>query len=189
MLSPPVALPAVIFGLVGVLFFLLYEQEGSKLHELLQQIFRRFTFSKAGAESRFSLGMLLHFCAFAGDSNFPSRLKQAQGGDDEFNSTGVCGYIFQREEPAFICRTCGVDETCIQCPTCFQNSDHRGHDTRMTYSGGGGCCDCGDTSSWALAGCCSRHQGLEITQSKKKYDVKSLLVPKVGDMALRGTIR
>ncbi len=51
--------------------------------------------------------------------------------------SGVCGYVFKRMEPAYQCRTCGVDPTCIQCMRCFKNSDHRGHDTKMTHAGGG----------------------------------------------------
>lgn len=29
-------------------------------------------------------------------------------------------------------RTCQVDPTCVQCDTCFKNSDHTGHEVRPT---------------------------------------------------------
>ncbi|KMS94299.1 hypothetical protein BVRB_022800, partial [Beta vulgaris subsp. vulgaris] len=62
-------------------------------------------------------------------------------------------------EPAYQCSTCGVDPTCIQCASCFRRADHTGHDVKMTHAGGGGICDCGDSSSWASEGFCSQHRG------------------------------
>jgi hypothetical protein len=35
----------------------------------------------------------------------------------------------------------------------------------MMSSGGGGCCDCGDASSWDSAGFCKRHRGAVHSQS------------------------
>ena len=37
------------------------------------------------------------------------------------------------------------------------NSDHTGHEVFFYHSQAGGCCDCGDSSSWAPVGFCCRH--------------------------------
>lgn len=42
-------------------------------------------------------------------------------------------------EAAYQCKTCGADDTCIQCMSCYKQSDHVGHETIMRHSGGG-CC-------------------------------------------------
>nr|CAJ20281.1 hypothetical protein TgIa.0260 [Toxoplasma gondii RH] len=42
---------------------------------------------------------------------------------------------------------------------CFLNADHASHNY-MIIQASGGCCDCGDPSSWAPAGFCSKHRGV-----------------------------
>jgi E3 ubiquitin-protein ligase UBR2 len=87
----------------------------------------------------------------------------------------LCAKLFRKSEPAYCCYTCGVDPTCIQCMDCFKDSDHSGHDIRMTRSGGGGCCDCGDTSSWDPKGACTRHKPQEQVSSKSSQDCRVIL--------------
>jgi len=77
---------------------------------------------------------------------------------NERSGSGVCGAVLTPGEPAYYCRTCGADPSCIQCMRCFRDSDHTGHETVMAHAGGG-CCDCGSLSAWALGGCCSKHKG------------------------------
>ncbi|CAB1343582.1 unnamed protein product [Coregonus sp. 'balchen'] len=43
---------------------------------------------------------------------------------------------------------CAADPTCVLCMQCFLGSVHKEHRYRMTTSGGGGFCDCGDTEAW-----------------------------------------
>ncbi|CAH0481261.1 unnamed protein product [Peronospora belbahrii] len=40
----------------------------------------------------------------------------------------LCGYIFQRNDIVFNCKTCQSDETCVLCLKCFQNGNHQGHE-------------------------------------------------------------
>merc|ERR1740124_973096 len=54
----------------------------------------------------------------------------------------ACGKVMKGGELAYNCRTCQYDDTCIICADCFKNSNHKGHDVRMTFAYGG-CCDCG----------------------------------------------
>jgi E3 ubiquitin-protein ligase UBR2 len=77
----------------------------------------------------------------------------------ESSKPSVCAKMFSSGEAAYQCRTCGVDPTCIQCTACFKLSNHKGHDIKMTTAGGGGICDCGDSSSWDPKGNCSKHSG------------------------------
>lgn len=54
----------------------------------------------------------------------------------------VCGVVFKKGDLAWVCRTCGKDQTCVQCDKCFRNSDHQGHEVFFhRSSGNGGCCD------------------------------------------------
>uniref|UniRef100_A0A6V3IVK9 E3 ubiquitin-protein ligase n=1 Tax=Lotharella globosa TaxID=91324 RepID=A0A6V3IVK9_9EUKA len=95
----------------------------------------------------------LDFLAFGRKPSETKRIIQEQKGG------GACAHVFKPFEPAYQCRTCGVDPTCVLCMDCFKLSDHAGHEILMTRAGGGGCCDCGDASSWDMKGACSRHNG------------------------------
>uniref|UniRef100_UPI00398E757E E3 ubiquitin-protein ligase UBR2 n=1 Tax=Pristiophorus japonicus TaxID=55135 RepID=UPI00398E757E len=55
-------------------------------------------------------------------------------------------------------RACAVDPTCVLCMECFLASVHREHRYRMTTSGGGGFCDCGDTEAWKQGPYCLKHE-------------------------------
>ncbi|GFS26777.1 E3 ubiquitin-protein ligase UBR2 [Elysia marginata] len=69
----------------------------------------------------------------------------------------LCGHNFKNGEPTYSCRDCAYDPTCVLCITCFQKSAHRNHRYRMSTSGGGGYCDCGDTEAWKSDPYCLLH--------------------------------
>ncbi|RLN14052.1 hypothetical protein BBJ28_00012263 [Nothophytophthora sp. Chile5] len=69
----------------------------------------------------------------------------------------LCGYLFQRNDIVFNCKTCQSDETCVLCLKCFQNGDHEGHDVFFHRTSPGGVCDCGDSEAWAPEGFCVFH--------------------------------
>ncbi|XP_037303445.1 E3 ubiquitin-protein ligase UBR1 isoform X2 [Manduca sexta] len=69
----------------------------------------------------------------------------------------LCGRVFKQGEPAYSCRECGMDNTCVLCVECFKVSAHRHHKYKMGQSGGGGCCDCGDTEAWKRDPFCELH--------------------------------
>ncbi|KAK2198461.1 bifunctional E3 ubiquitin-protein ligase UBR1-like/Zinc finger [Babesia duncani] len=57
---------------------------------------------------------------------------------------------------AIKCVTCQGDPTCAICLDCFFESNHVGHQFKLTNTFGG-CCDCGDSTAWKQSGTCSRH--------------------------------
>uniref|UniRef100_A0A3Q2QX34 E3 ubiquitin-protein ligase n=1 Tax=Fundulus heteroclitus TaxID=8078 RepID=A0A3Q2QX34_FUNHE len=72
-------------------------------------------------------------------------------------SSPLCGHVFKVGEPTYSCRECAADPTCVLCMQCFLVSVHRHHRYRMTTSGGGGFCDCGDTEAWKTGPYCQKH--------------------------------
>ncbi|XP_031758769.1 E3 ubiquitin-protein ligase UBR2 isoform X2 [Xenopus tropicalis] len=89
---------------------------------------------------------------------FP-KLKQAN------KPSQLCGRVFKVGEPTYSCRDCAVDPTCVLCMECFLGSVHREHRYRMTTSGGGGFCDCGDAEAWKGGPYCQKH-ALNISESE-----------------------
>ncbi|KAG8443710.1 hypothetical protein GDO86_009037 [Hymenochirus boettgeri] len=77
----------------------------------------------------------------------------------------LCGRVFKVGEPTYSCRDCAVDPTCVLCMECFLGSVHREHRYRMTTSGGGGFCDCGDAEAWKEGAYCQKH-ALNISESE-----------------------
>ncbi|XP_058445563.1 E3 ubiquitin-protein ligase UBR1-like [Malaya genurostris] len=51
-----------------------------------------------------------------------------------------------------------MDPTCVLCSMCFKKSSHRLHKYKMCTSGGGGCCDCGDSEAWKRDPICEEHK-------------------------------
>ena len=51
-----------------------------------------------------------------------------------------CGYVFKHGDIAWNCRSCQSDPTCVQCDSCFNQSDHTGHDVLFHRTTPGGCC-------------------------------------------------
>ncbi|KAI9514830.1 E3 ubiquitin-protein ligase ubr2 [Dissostichus eleginoides] len=69
----------------------------------------------------------------------------------------LCGHVFRVGEPTYSCRECAADPTCVLCMQCFLGSVHKEHRYRMTTSGGGGFCDCGDAEAWKRGSYCRKH--------------------------------
>lgn len=69
----------------------------------------------------------------------------------------VCQRQFKRNDIVWICKSCQKDETCVQCNSCFQASNHQGHEVFFYHSHAGGCCDCGDHEAWDPQGFCPLH--------------------------------
>lgn len=71
-----------------------------------------------------------------------------------------CGHIFHRGDLVYSCRDCEVDSTCVLCESCFNASDHVGHNVlfHRTAVQTGGCCDCGDVEAWCREGMCVAHR-------------------------------
>ena len=79
---------------------------------------------------------------------------------DEFHLRGprqVCQYQFRKNDIVWICKNCQQDDTCVQCNECYEAANHKGHEVFFYHSQAGGCCDCGDSSSWKIDGCCNKH--------------------------------
>ncbi|XP_076464873.1 E3 ubiquitin-protein ligase UBR2-like isoform X2 [Babylonia areolata] len=70
----------------------------------------------------------------------------------------ICGNVFRPGEPTYSCRDCANDPTCVLCINCFQRSQHKNHKYRMSTSGGGGYCDCGDPEAWKTEPVCEAHR-------------------------------
>uniref|UniRef100_A0A673MGP5 E3 ubiquitin-protein ligase n=1 Tax=Sinocyclocheilus rhinocerous TaxID=307959 RepID=A0A673MGP5_9TELE len=79
----------------------------------------------------------------------------------------LCGHVFKVGEPTYSCRECAADPTCVLCMQCFLGSVHKEHRYRMTTSGGGGFCDCGDTEAWKKGPYCQKHEP-NISDSSQK---------------------
>ncbi|XP_023176717.1 E3 ubiquitin-protein ligase UBR1 isoform X3 [Drosophila hydei] len=88
----------------------------------------------------------------------------------EGNTATVCGKVFKNGEPTYSCRECGVDPTCVLCVNCFKRSAHRFHRYKMSSSGGGGCCDCGDDEAW------KRDQYCELHLANRKNPLESKII-------------
>lgn len=89
--------------------------------------------------------------------------------------SGPCGYVFQRGDIAWNCRTCQHDATCVICDDCFQASDHTNHEVFFHRTTPGGCCDCGDLEAWDTAGCCDKHRPAQQETPKADDDMEMLL--------------
>ena len=75
----------------------------------------------------------------------------------------ICQTTWGKGDIAFRCLDCESDHNCVICAKCYFDSEdkHSSHRVRLIRTQGG-CCDCGDSSSWNPRGFCSRH-GKETT--------------------------
>ena len=78
-----------------------------------------------------------------------------------FESEGhevICQMTWGRGGIAFRCMDCEKDVNCVVCAECFFDSEdkHADHRVKLVRTSGG-CCDCGDVSSWNRDGFCSKH--------------------------------
>lgn len=103
----------------------------------------------------------------------------------------LCGKVFKQGEPSYFCRDCGSDPTCVLCSNCFRNSKHRSHRYKMSTSGGGGYCDCGDAEAWKKHPNCDLHMPKDdaaAQQSSSLLGMHSTFVNKLPiDLTQRAT--
>ncbi|CAK1542493.1 unnamed protein product [Leptosia nina] len=86
----------------------------------------------------------------------------------------LCGKVFKQGEPAYSCRECGMDNTCVLCVECFKVSAHRNHKYKMGQSRGGGCCDCGDTEAWKRDPFCKLHSATDDKEEAQSTEPEVL---------------
>ncbi|KAE9035154.1 hypothetical protein PR001_g9433 [Phytophthora rubi] len=89
----------------------------------------------------------------------------------------LCGYLFQRNDIVFNCKTCQSDETCVLCLKCFQNGNHEGHDVFFHRTSPGGVCDCGDSEAWAPEGFCVFHGQREVNSASESSSTAAGSLP------------
>ncbi|XP_045921228.1 E3 ubiquitin-protein ligase UBR2-like [Micropterus dolomieu] len=77
---------------------------------------------------------------------------------------------------------CAADPTCVLCMQCFLGSVHKEHRYRMTTSGGGGFCDCGDAEAWKKGPYCQKHTPAANNRDAEEDPVAQL----PADMVARG---
>uniref|UniRef100_A0A3B4UIU4 E3 ubiquitin-protein ligase n=1 Tax=Seriola dumerili TaxID=41447 RepID=A0A3B4UIU4_SERDU len=94
----------------------------------------------------------------------------------------LCGHVFKVGEPTYSCRECAADPTCVLCMQCFLGSVHKEHRYRMTTSGGGGFCDCGDAEAWKKGPYCQKHTPTDNSRDTEEDPVAQL----PADMVARG---
>ncbi|XP_017289937.1 E3 ubiquitin-protein ligase UBR2 isoform X2 [Kryptolebias marmoratus] len=86
----------------------------------------------------------------------------------------LCGHVFKVGQPTYSCRECAADSTCVLCMQCFLGSVHKDHRYRMTTSGGGGFCDCGDPEAWKTGPYCQKHTPADSSRDHKEDPVAHL---------------
>jgi len=83
------------------------------------------------------------FCSWLlsyGQSSFDEYIKALKS----FDTSTVCGLVWNANFFAYRCRDCGISPCMSLCADCFSAGDHEGHDFNMFKSQAGGACDCGD---------------------------------------------
>ena len=154
----------------------LIETKGTE--QVLDELFRAFEDSDASALDNFvswlyhilcadevleksnAEGPLCHQVAVASPPSITLVQCQAYLKQISENSTQrVCSVAFRPGDIVWNCKQCQKDSTCVLCQSCYQDSDHAGHDVFFYHvvNEGGGCCDCGDAGAWDPKGFCSRH--------------------------------
>lgn len=109
-----------------------------------------YTFDEQGSKHAV-IDLIESFICGDNSQSFLERLKL------EDNVASICGRVFKIGEPTYSCRECSMDPTCVLCSSCFKKSTHRLHKYKMSTSGGGGCCDCGDQEAWKRDPSCEDH--------------------------------
>ncbi|KAK9808772.1 hypothetical protein WJX72_003285 [[Myrmecia] bisecta] len=70
---------------------------------------------------------------------------------------GPCTAVWRAGAIAYRCKTCQTSQSSAVCLSCFKGGGHENHDYTMYISESGGCCDCGDPTSWKPEGFCPQH--------------------------------
>ncbi|KAK9454202.1 hypothetical protein V1511DRAFT_503017 [Dipodascopsis uninucleata] len=88
-----------------------------------------------------------------------------------------CMHQFQKGEPTYRCKECGLDETCVLCWRCFNASDHIGHSVTISISqkDGGGVCDCGDPEAWLQEFNCKYYKAEQLPLEPLPPDLQSCI--------------
>ncbi|ORC85949.1 putative ubiquitin ligase [Trypanosoma theileri] len=112
--------------------------------------------------------------------------------EESENTSRVCGKKLSRLEAIVTCLECRVDEQCVLCADCFQNSPCRNHKHVVTHGSGGGICDCGDPGAWNPESFCTKHRGFQKnddpTASMKPVEKRWLEVETSGLLLYQITI-
>ena len=69
-----------------------------------------------------------------------------------FDTSTVCGLVWNANFFAYRCRDCGISPCMSLCADCFAAGNHEGHDFNMFKSQAGGACDCGDENVMKASG-------------------------------------
>eukprot|EP00884_Botryococcus_braunii_P015606 jgi/Botrbrau1/2729/Bobra.0164s0009.1 len=77
---------------------------------------------------------------------------------ERYPQRGPCTNVWKGGTAAYRCRTCQTTVSSAICTPCFKAGGHEKHDFSMYISESGGCCDCGDPTSWKPSGCCLAHR-------------------------------
>lgn len=73
-------------------------------------------------ETSDTLSHILWFKLCGGSRHLFSKLSSKSS---ELLPTGkACGYMFKKGDGVFRCLTCGLDNTCVMCSTCFKATGH-----------------------------------------------------------------
>lgn len=123
---------------------------GISVKALIEQCEDPATFS---SQVEHSLTSLLLRNVAADEKEFVDKLRLAPG------AISRCSVKWDDSHTAYRCKTCGTTPSSCICIDCFERGNHIGHDFMIYSSTSGGCCDCGDDSSWKTEGFCSLHQG------------------------------
>ncbi|KAK9448963.1 uncharacterized protein V1518DRAFT_427403 [Limtongia smithiae] len=105
----------------------------------------RILFSSIACNDQYMQYFFPHGCPKASE---PWRM--AGQNTDPSHPGRPCMHQFQKGEPTYRCKQCGLDDTCVLCWRCYNASDHVGHTVTVAISqkDEGGVCDCGDPEAW-----------------------------------------
>ncbi|CAH8671731.1 unnamed protein product [Schistosoma curassoni] len=101
---------------------------------------------------------------------------------------GICGRIFQANEPTYCCRDCAIDSTCVLCRGCFFNSAHIKHNYKISTSIGVGYCDCGDPEAWRSDAWCKLHKNTSKCEGAEENNLSKLTDTENTDVKLRAEL-
>lgn len=81
-----------------------------------------------------------------------------------------CNYAFNSDSFAFRCKDCETNDSSCLCIKCFDLNKHKGHKYYIYKCSSGGCCDCGDESSWDPKTWCDKHKiKTDLKPFEKEY--------------------
>ncbi|CEF64505.1 E3 ubiquitin-protein ligase UBR2 [Strongyloides ratti] len=108
------------------------------------------------------------------------RLANEYGCSVENDGKGqICGKRFENGELTYHCKDCEADGTCVLCKECFERSEHRNHNHKVTVSIGGGYCDCGDPEAWKNDFACDDHKPIETEDGMETQSLIIQIPPQI----------